>query len=493
LSCLSVACWYYYVVGATKQRRKNIKGDYENIEDPLYAMPLMTHCPRELMTVSTVDGLMHRYQQLQTLIRQEKVVVGALDNECPLLVTFLRTNEGARRLTSLIMVQRHRRQILWQEFFRSVQTKKDSSQDKGESLLSWLESSWFKIVPLPNEEERGLACYRYELSVIIPLYNEDGIDFFARFSRLVEIADNPTELEFIIVNAGKCTNITEAKDMLNSYCEENEISLTIIDFVDGGGRGPCLNYGARRASGRILTFLHADTQLPTLWDTTIRKGLSNHCSTSVATFCAFSFAIDKIPTVSCNNNYNKASYHPPGLGAVETTANLRCRLFQLPYGDQCLSLPRYVFDYLGGYPDQCLMEDYELVQVLRQRCRISSRPSAGIAVEKFQILPQRCYCSSRRWQSFGVLYVTFTNSLIVQLYNAAVNKDTHDMTKTPKETADSVSYLTLASPMSPDEELFCRYYGTATIPARKHPEHSPWEIQLIQNHQKKKKKSFSSI
>jgi hypothetical protein len=481
VSCLSVACWYYYIVGATKPRRKNSEGSDEKYRrDPLYAMPLMTHCPRELMTVSTVDGLIHRYQQLQTLIHREHVRSGALDDKCQ----FLRTNEAARRLTSLIMVQRCRRQNLWQEFLTRVQTKQDDSYADSESLLSFLESAWSKIVPLPREEERGLEYYRYDISVIIPLYKEDGMDVFARFERLVETADDPKMIEFIIVNAGGCIGITEAKEMLQAYGNKNEISLKIMDFTDGGGRGPCLNYGTRSACGRILTFLHADTRLPEHWDAAIRKGLSNDSSTTVATFCVFSFAIDRNPILSLKND-KKEWYLPPGLNAIECTANLRCRMFQLPYGDQCLSLPRYVFDYVGGYPDQCLMEDYELVRVLRQRCRISSTSCAGMVIEKFKILPLQCYCSPRRWQSFGVLYVTFTNSRIVQLYNSAVNNDSQDMTEPQRNTKVCVSNGAVASRMSPDEELFCRYYGTVSAPARRHPDHSPWEVQLMEDHQKR--------
>jgi hypothetical protein len=57
---------------------------------------------------------------------------------------------------------------------------------------------------------------------------------------------------------------------------------------------------------------------------------------------------------------------PPGIRAVEMTANIRTQLFSLPYGDQAISVPKDMFDFLGRFPDQCLIEDYEIVMLLRK-------------------------------------------------------------------------------------------------------------------------------
>jgi hypothetical protein len=50
--------------------------------------------------------------------------------------------------------------------------------------------------------------------------------------------------------------------------------------------------------------------------------------------------------------------------AVAAWANLRSRL-GLPYGDQGLLLPRALYQSVGGYPDQPLMEDVALARALR--------------------------------------------------------------------------------------------------------------------------------
>ena len=202
--------------------------------------------------------------------------------------------------------------------------------------------------------------------------------------------------------------------------------VKLVEYTAQGGRGPCLNFGAEHAMGRIYAFLHSDTRLPAEWDTKL-AGIfdadSSECddqnssvttvSTSTtkvrASSCAFGFGID-----TTREGLNGGSL-PPGIRAVEVTANLRCQLWSLPYGDQCLSVPATIFDYLGGFPHQCFMEDYEFIALLRKR--VALLPTLGAAEEALVIVPGApALCSPRRWQTFGVLHVTFTNSKLVNLY-----------------------------------------------------------------------------
>lgn len=399
------------------------------------------------------------------------------------------------------------------------------------SLAQVLLEIWPQLMELPtteqpqqqNEVDDDDNNDNVMISVILPAHGENGTDLAYKLRQAVTCACQPHRLEILIVNAGQCTEmdvVEEAIQMLTTTttttttrglldkddggapppggesnggkisngggtsgggsCSIDRVQqqhrpvpgtgphISILDYPGGGGRGPCLNFGASRATGRILTFLHADTRLGPDWDVAVRGALfpqnggaaavaaaadaaptttsSPPCKTSrfVNSACAFSFAIDASSQATQQQGGSSGDL-PPGIRAVETTANWRTRLFHLPYGDQCLSLPKSVFDHVGGYPDQCLMEDYELVRLLRQRV-------AAIPHERLAILPQRAYCSPRRWQRFGVLYVTYTNSQCVNMYSRG------DMT--------------------PDE-LFCRYYGTASGPARER-EVSPWELQLQQ-------------
>jgi hypothetical protein len=497
-SCLSVACWYYYVGGAVVMPGHNKIGKRSFVkDDPLVAMPLMTHCPRELLTVSTLEGLLRRYQQLQGWISMHLPQFSMNDDDRNtnnnmaqvrnVLLQFVRTNEVARRLVSLIMVQRHRRPSLWLTFIEQVDDSQESPADPTNTttLMGALEQIWPQLVSLPPTEQVDDKC-PFDISVVVPLYKENGRDFLVRMHSWIKSADDPNRIEFIIVNAGECTQMDEIESILPRRPGDNNGKhhmVSILEFDNGGGRGPCLNFGARHATGRLLTFVHADTRLSPHWDTAVRHALQhtnspdtdNENASSVTTLCAFSFAIDRsLGSTNVNDQVAASNALPPGLSAIETTANWRCRLFKLPYGDQCLSVPRYIFEYVGGYPDQCLMEDYELVRFLRQRSRISEQAAARLHTqERMHMLQQPAHCSPRRWQALGVIYVTAINSWIVQLYNTAISNDSargHD--------EGSGGGGKLCKWLTPDEELFCRYYGTAVPLARMHPYHSPWELQL---------------
>ena len=234
--------------------------------------------------------------------------------------------------------------------------------------------------------------------------------------------------------------------------------------------------------------------MPMGWDTKIKTELGSSTSStkdskgendgvgirlaSRANCCAFRFGIDTSMEALCgssstnsentnnNNNQTTTVYRPPGIGAVELTANLRSRFFALPYGDQTLSLSKAVFDFVGGYPDQCLMEDYELVGLLRRRAsvmaKLTSTNGTAVAIGSDGVLEQErlgivpgdpALCSPRRWQKFGVLYVTYTNSKLVRTYG----KDE------------------MREDCGPDG-LYRRYYGRD--PPKRSEDVSPWEKDL---------------
>ena len=100
------------------------------------------------------------------------------------------------------------------------------------------------------------------------------------------------------------------------------------------------------------------------------------------------------------------------------------------------------------------MEDYELVALLRRRAALFVHPSdapGGKIKERVAIIPgSPALCSPRRWQKFGVLYVTFMNSKFVNLYAGTRE-------------------------MGPDD-LFGLYYGRE--PPERDENNSPWEVEL---------------
>ena len=442
-----------------------------------------------------------------------------------MLIRLVRTNEAARRLASLLLgedpVDGDITAISSTESgvadAATTKIKNGGSKEKWLGRLSSEEAGagaviqalrkiWPRLLELPAQENHSNSnAENITISIIVPSFREEGEKLAAKLQASLEHAIEPHRIEIIVVHVVEryqnqkteykrpCDNLSPFAKALRDQFEptvedrrKNEATvsrspkLRILEYHGGGGRGPCLNYGANHANGSIVTFLHADTRLATYgWDKAISSALEeNGSGRPRTTCCAFSFAIDTSPEAltvrwkdandcgkdeslvcSKESNHNQL-YHPPGLRAIEVTANLRCKFFSLPYGDQCLSLPTDVFRYIGGYPDQCLMEDYEVIRLLRMRSAASlgwssSRsldPYSGQRQEIIEILSDyKAICSPRRWQHYGVLYVTYTNSYCVKLYNNGN--------------------------LTPDE-LFCRYYKTATPPNRMNGEMSSWERGL---------------
>lgn len=319
------------------------------------------------------------------------------------------------------------------------------------------------------------AHYPYQISIIMPAFHENGFHLFANLSKGLETSNDSDNIEVIIVDAGGCTDL---EHVLSLHSNEKQFGkISVISFISGGGRGPCLNFGAANATGRILTFCHSDTTLPHHWDKSIVEALELdgmddydilRLGKKRANSCAFSFGIDTSPSglampfisSSQSSSSPPSLYFPPGIRAVEATANLRTHLYSLPYGDQVLSLHACVFHFLGGFPDQCLMEDYELISLLRRRAALldgfyldGDMTLNRVCYERLSIIPgPPALCSPRRWQKFGVIYTTYTNSRLVNLYAGVQNV-----------AAD---------------ELFQLYYGKD--PPKRSNVESPWELELNQ-------------
>ena len=336
-----------------------------------------------------------------------------------------------------------------------------------------------QVIQTTINNHQNAAYYPYRISLIIPAFHEKGEHLLAKLSNALRSARGPHEIEVIVVDAGGCSDLDLLLSTSSDGGHENAYDekigdqsfkqwgrICIVEFQSGGGRGPCLNYGASSSTGRVLTFCHSDATLPRYWDDSIvstlehdgmdeeelaRKGIAR------ANSCAFAFGIDtSAEGLSMPFAHSTKFYHPPGIRAVETTANIRTHLYSLPYGDQVISLHACVFHFLGGFPDQCLMEDYELVSLLRRRSALFTPPLSefGNATNKEKlaiILGPPALCSPRRWQKFGVLFVTFMNSRLVNLYAGGMK-------------------------LSPDD-LFRLYYDREPPPRLS--ECSPWELDMI--------------
>ncbi len=110
-------------------------------------------------------------------------------------------------------------------------------------------------------------------------------------------------------------------------------------------RGGQLRRGCAAAAGDWLLIVHADTVLAPGW----AQVVADHIAREPSGPAWFRLAFDDTGAMA---------------GFVAGWANLRARLFGLPYGDQGLLVSRADYESAGGYPDQSLMEDVALARAL---------------------------------------------------------------------------------------------------------------------------------
>ncbi|MEL6481842.1 MAG: TIGR04283 family arsenosugar biosynthesis glycosyltransferase [Pseudomonadota bacterium] len=128
------------------------------------------------------------------------------------------------------------------------------------------------------------------------------------------------------------------------------------------GRGRQLSAGCAAAGGPWLLILHADTRLPADWQGAVADHIEHHGG--AAAYFRLRFDDRSAPA-----------------RFVAGWANLRSRLFGLPYGDQGLLVPRPLYDRAGGYPEIALMEDVVLVDAIRRTAGRGALRSLATTVE----------------------------------------------------------------------------------------------------------------
>ena len=190
-----------------------------------------------------------------------------------------------------------------------------------------------------------------KISIIIPTLNESN-NLPLLLSDLSEISE---ESEILIIDS-----LSNDKTKAISYiygCKFYKLYKK--------NRGLQLNFGAKKAKGNWLLFLHADSRLKLNWSEEIKTILKKESNF----IYFFNFKIQK-------RNYS--------FKFLELLVNLRCFLFKTPFGDQGLLINKSNFFKKGGFKEIPLMEDIDFIR----------------RIDKKYLKPLRnsIYTSERKWK-----------------------------------------------------------------------------------------------
>jgi rSAM/selenodomain-associated transferase 2 len=211
------------------------------------------------------------------------------------------------------------------------------------------------------------------ISVIIPALNEEK-----SISATIESIMPLRPHEVIIVDGG-------STDRTIAVCRE----LGIRALLSPRGRATQMNLGARQATGEVLLFIHADTQLPS----------------SALDDIGLALADARIVGGRFDVRLEGKHWMLKVIGAM---ISLRSRISRVATGDQGIFVRRDVFAELGGYPDLPLMEDIALSRALKRRGRLAC-------------LRSRVVTSARRWEAEGIWRTIFKMWALKSLYLVGIS------------------------------------------------------------------------
>ena len=177
------------------------------------------------------------------------------------------------------------------------------------------------------------------ISVIIPTYNEEK----ALPATLHHLMTQRGDYEVIVVDGGSTDRTVDIVESLR--VTRNALRVTLLTAAKG--RASQMNAGARRATGEWLLFLHADTFLP-------------ECALARLN------ALEKDLSVQAGGFLHQFTGRDWRLRLVSYLDNVRCRRSLIIYGDQAMFVRRSLFEGLGGFPPQPILEDVAFCEKLVQ-------------------------------------------------------------------------------------------------------------------------------
>lgn len=171
------------------------------------------------------------------------------------------------------------------------------------------------------------------ISIIIPTYNEEKV----LPGTLKSLFEQAGEFEVLLVDGGSADRTCVIVAGLARSPQSSALS-TVRLLTAPKGRASQMNAGAKEATGEWLLFLHADTVLP-------------------------DGAIQRLNELEVNREVQAGGFMHQFSGddwrlkLISFLDNFRCTRSRIIYGDQALFVRRTLFEKLGGFPDQPILED----------------------------------------------------------------------------------------------------------------------------------------
>ena len=210
------------------------------------------------------------------------------------------------------------------------------------------------------------------------LIKEDQL--IKRLSIVIPSLNESKNLPLLLSDLSEINNKSEIL-IIDSTSKDKTREIAFINGtrfykVNKKNRGLQLNYGAQKAQGEWLLFIHADSRLKLNWSRKIEDILKRDSNF----IYYFNFKV----------NNKSFTYR-----FLEFFVNLRCFLFKTPYGDQGLLISKKNFKTYGGFKTIPLMEDFDFISRINKK--------------NLRSLKTPIFTSSRKWDEINFVWQSLKN------------------------------------------------------------------------------------
>ena len=220
-------------------------------------------------------------------------------------------------------------------------------------------------VDVLNAPKNNINAGFASIAIIVPTYQEEA----AIAACLQSLQGQEPPYEVIVADGGSTDGTVAIVRGYQLSSGEGQVSPIRVLRAPQRSRALQMNFASAQARSDILLFLHADSQLPVGGLHEVRRAMAG-------------------PEVLGGRFAVKLDRQGFPYNAIQWGMNLRTRLTGTFTGDMGIFVRRSQFEVLGGYPEQPLMEDFELSRRMKQRGTVAH-------------LQQQIVTSSRRWQQYG--------------------------------------------------------------------------------------------